>query len=354
MNLVSGFQVIEPWQSPTRNARPSVSPIGPLEVGGLQLASNLLLAPMSGVTDCAFRSLVRSCSGQALGLVVSEFVAAEGLTRGNLKTLAMLRYQESERPVSIQIFGSEPARMAQAARLVEDSGADIVDINCGCPAPKVVRRGGGAELMRQGRRLREILRAVQREVSIPVTVKIRAGWDDGERNALAVARLVEEEGAAMLALHGRTRTQMYRGQADWDLVAAVHDALSIPVVGSGDLRTPREVLARLSVGCCDGVMVGRGALNNPWIFAQTLALAEGQAVVEAGSQERLRALREFRRLLGETLHERAMLGRLRGMACRLIKGMPGSAATRDAVGRAPSADEIERIVRRFLGARNPS
>ena len=257
----------------------------------------------------------------------------------------MLRYKEEERPISVQIFGCEPWRMAEAARMVEAAGADVIDINCGCPAPKVVRRGGGAELMRQAPRLREILRAVGRAVRIPVTLKIRAGWDDTQRNALEIGRLVEQEGAAMLAVHGRTRVQMYRGAADWDLVARLHEELSIPVVGSGDLRTPAEVLAPLKAGHCDGVMIGRAAMRNPWIFAQAVALASGRPVTPVTADRRVQALHEFRERLQETLPERALMGRLRGMACRLGKGLPGSAAVREAIGHARTADEVERIFR---------
>ncbi len=303
---------------------------------------------MSGVTDSAFRRLVLDMSGPAVGMVVSEFVAAEGLTRGNRQALEMLRYTERERPISIQIFGAEPHRMALAARMVEDAGADVVDINCGCPAPKVVRRGGGAELMRQPERLRAVLRAVRRAVSIPVTVKIRAGWDESERNALEIGKLVEEEGAAMLAVHGRTRVQMYRGAADWELVRALHERLSIPVVGSGDLATAADVVARLRADMAAGAMIGRAAMRNPWIFAQAVALASGRAVTEPALEDRLRALVTFRRYLRETLPDRALIGRLRGMACRLSKGLPGSAALREEIGRAPTVEAIEETFAEFL------
>ncbi|RMF24068.1 MAG: tRNA dihydrouridine synthase DusB [Deltaproteobacteria bacterium] len=337
------------WQTPAGNASAGARGlIRPLRIGNVETRTNLLLAPMSGVTDCAFRCLVLACSGPAVGMVVSEFVAAEGLTRANARTLEMLRYKEEERPISIQIFGSEPWRMAEAARIVEAAGADIVDINCGCPAPKVVRRGGGAELMRQAPRLSRILRAVRRAVRIPVTVKIRAGWDADHVNALEIGRVVELEGAAMLAVHGRTRVQMYRGAPDWDLVARLREELSIPVIGSGDVRTPAEALAHLRAGHCDGVMIGRAAMRNPWIFAQAVALAEGRSAEPAGAEERVWALAEFRRRLEETLPERALMGRLRGMACRLGRGLPGSAAVREAIGRAPTADEVERIFRSFV------
>ncbi len=320
----------------------------PLQIGPVTLGSNLVLSPMSGVTDSAFRRTVQAASGESVGLLVSEFIAVEGLTRANARTMAMLRFIASEKPISIQIFGADVERMADAARMVEEAGADIVDVNCGCPAPKVVRRGGGAQLMRTPDLLRDILRAIRRAVSIPFTVKIRSGWDDGSRNALDVARMVEDEGAAMLAVHGRTRLQQYRGLSDWDLVAEVRRRAAIPVIGSGDVFDAQAALARLQGGYADGVMIGRGAIANPWLFAQTQALAHGEAVAVPGAAERVALLSFFRRALDEAKEERAYLGRLRGLGCCLVKGFPGGAAARRALGAARCADEVETVFRQFL------
>ena len=262
-----------------------------LDIGGVLAPTNLVLSPMSGVTDCAFRSLVREMSGPALGLVVSEFISSEGLTRANPKTLAMLRFKESERPVSIQIFGADVDRMARAAEMVEEAGADIVDVNCGCPAPKVVRRGGGAELMRQPGRLGAILRAIKRRVSVPMTVKIRSGWDDDSLNALDIARLAADEGASMLAVHGRTRRALYTGQADWDLVARIKAELPIPVIGSGDLSGPDAVLSRLAESGADGVMIGRGSCGRPWFLRQVVEfLATGRQLADPSLAEQCKIL----------------------------------------------------------------
>jgi nifR3 family TIM-barrel protein len=320
----------------------------PLRIGDVATRTNLILSPMSGVTDCAFRTLVRACSGDAVGLVVSEFIAAEGLTRDNAKTLRMLRFKECERPVSIQIFGSDVDRMVRAARMVEDAGADVVDVNCGCPAPKVVRRGGGAELMRQAPRLRAIVAGIRRAVRIPVTVKIRAGWDDASRNAPEIAQVVEGEGAAMLAIHGRTRVQLYSGTADWDLVASIRSRLSIPVVGSGDVNGPAVALARLGSGVADGLMIGRAALENPWVFAQIADAAQGRAPREPSLADRVAALRLFRDLLRENLPDASFSGRFRGLACRLVKGMDGSAAARAALGTVRDVDAIEALFTEFV------
>lgn len=324
------------------------SVLRPLAIGPVTIATNLVLSPMSGVTDSAFRRTVQAASGEAVGLLVSEFIAVEGLTRSNAKTIAMLHFEPAERPLSIQIFGADPVRMADAAAMVEQAGADIVDVNCGCPAPKVVRRGGGAQLMRTPEVLRDVLRAIRSAVSIPFTVKIRSGWDDGSRNALDVARMVEDEGAAMIAVHGRTRVQLYNGRSDWDLVAEVKRRSSIPVIGSGDIVDPQSALLRLSQGCADGLMIGRGAIANPWLFAQIRAAANGEVPHVPGGEERVALVAFFRRCLDETKPERAYLGRLRGLGCCLVKGYAGGAAARRAIGGARSADEVETVVRQFL------
>ena len=326
-------------------------PIQPLSIGSVRLRTNLILSPMSGVTDCAFRNLVKACSGEAVGLLVTEFIAAEGLTRDNEKTLRMLRFKESERPVSIQIFGADVDRMVRAAQMVEQAGADIVDVNCGCPAPKVVRRGGGAELMRQSDRLRAILQGIKQRVRIPVTVKIRAGWDDDSRNAESIGALVEQEGAAMLAVHGRTRVQLYSGLADWDLVGRLRERMSIPVVGSGDVVEPIDALNRLRHGCADGVMIGRGAMGNPWIFAQVVAAAAGETLPSPSADDLAGALERFRDELRETLPDRAFLGRFRGLACRFVKGMPGGAAARRAIGAATTIEDVLAIFTEFVSGR---
>jgi len=322
--------------------------IRPLDIGTLRVETNLVLSPMSGVTDCAFRSLVRHCSGAALGLVVSEFVAAEGITRDNQRTLSMLRIEDRERPVSIQIFGSEPTRMADAARVVEQAGADIVDINCGCPAPKVVRRGGGAELMRQTERLESVVRQVREAVSVPVTVKIRAGWDQDSVNAVEVARLVEQAGASALAVHGRTRVQLYNGSADWELVERVAAAVDIPVLGSGDVMEAGTAVERLGIPGVSGLLIGRAALDNPWIFRQVGDLEAGRLPFAPGPADKVAALELFRDLLRETLPDQAFMGRYRGMACRAVKGLPDAAAARRRMGSAASVEEVTQLLGEFL------
>jgi nifR3 family TIM-barrel protein len=295
---------------------------------------------MSGVTDMAFRRLVRECSPGAVGLVVSEFISIEGLTRNDLRSHRMLRFHPGEHPISIQIFGAEIDRMVEAAAIVQQTGVDAVDVNCGCPVPKVVKRGGGAELLRQVHHLERMLRAVRRELSIPLTLKIRTGWDEHSINCVEVAQMAEDAGVAMLTVHGRTRMQLYTGSADWELIAAVKQAVRIPVVGSGDVvsvATARQRLARSGV---DALAIGRAAMENPWLFTAIAADLEGREAAPAGVMDRIAALRRYRVLLDELYPEKVTSARLRGMACRILKGFPGSAVLRERVTHTRSSDEL--------------
>jgi nifR3 family TIM-barrel protein len=253
------------------------------------------LAPMAGMTDTAFRRLVKRRGG--CGLVVTEMVSSEGLVRGIDRTLEYAEFTEEERPVAVQIFGGDPEHMARAAENVEGIGADIVDVNMGCPVPKVAKGNAGCRLMREPEHAAAIVAAMTRAVKIPVTVKMRAGWNDREVNAPDLARRVEDAGAAAIAVHGRTAAQSYSGQADWDLIARVAGSVSIPVFGNGDCTEPRDLLDRLSATGVAGILVGRGILRNPWLFAQAAALAAGQPVPEISRQQRGRFLLEYIELL---------------------------------------------------------
>src|SRR5712692_772079 len=244
-----------------------------MKIGSVDLPSPFAVAPMAGMTDTAFRRLVKRHGG--CGLVVTEMVSSEGLVRGIDRTLEFAEFTEEERPVSIQIFGGDPAKMAAAAQIVEGMGADIVDVNMGCPVPKIAKHNAGCSLMREPGHAAEVIAAMTRAVKIPVTVKMRAGWNDAEKNAPVLARMVEDAGAAAVAVHGRTAAQSYSGSADWDLVARIADELTIPVFGSGDCIEPEQVIERLRSGV-EGVLVGRGVLRNPWILSQAADLAAGR------------------------------------------------------------------------------
>src|SRR3954462_8007156 len=241
-----------------------------MKIGKIELAQPYALAPMAGMTDTAFRRLVKRKGG--CGLVVTEMVSSEGLVRGIDRTLEYAEYTEEERPVSIQIFGGDPSRMADAAQIVEGMGADIVDVNMGCPVPKIAKHHAGCSLMREPEHAASVIAAMTKKVRIPVTVKMRAGWNDDSVNAPDLARRVEDAGAAAVAVHGRTAAQSYSGQSDWSLIDRVAESLSIPVLGSGDCIEPPQILERMQTGV-SGVLVGRGVLRNPWILAQAADLA---------------------------------------------------------------------------------
>src|ERR1044071_8575301 len=262
-----------------------------MKIGPVALQSPFAIAPMAGMTDTAFRRLVKRHGG--CGLVVTEMVSSEGLVRGIDRTL---EYTEEERPVSIQIFGGDPDTMAAAAQVVEGMGADIVDVNMGCPVPKIAKHNAGCSLMREPEHAASVVAAMTRAVKIPVTVKMRAGWSDEERNAPRLARMVEDAGAAAVTVHGRTAAQSYTGSADWTLVAEIAEALSIPVFGSGDCIEPADIMDRMRIGV-EGVLVGRGVLRNPWILAQASDLAAGKPARAVTYEERGQFLLEYIDLL---------------------------------------------------------
>ncbi len=326
------------------------SPERTLRIGPLEVRPALLLAPMSGVTDSAFRRIVRRSSGSAVGLMLTEFISVEALTRDNEKSFRMMRFRPEERPISIQIFGADPDPMSRAASLVEQAGADVLDINCGCPVPKVVKRGGGCELMRQPDRLFSILSAVKREVSIPVTLKMRSGWDETSRNAVEVARVAEAAGLSMVTVHGRTRVQLYTGQADWSVIRSVRDAVSIPVAGSGDVVTAAECLERERRYRPDAVMIGRGALANPWIFRQVEELRRGDEPHRPSLEERIETLFAYSAYLEEDYSPPIVAARLRQFAGRVTKGLPSGAALRSAINEARSREAILDLLCRFAAA----
>ena len=306
------------------------------DVGPVRIAPNLLLAPMSGITDSAYRALLKDLNPGAIGLVVTELISVEALARRDRRTFQMVRFRERERPLALQLFGAEPERMAEAAAIAQDLGADIIDVNCGCPAPKVTRKGGGAELMRRPAVLAAILRALRRVLSVPYTVKIRAGWDEGSRNAVEIARLAEGEGAAMVAVHGRTRAQLYAGAPDWELTARVKQAVRVPVVGSGDITSADGALARLRTSGVDGIMIGRATLGHPWIFREIAARRRGLPLPPVSAAERLASVDALLACLAAELPPERALGRARGLACRMLRGVPGAATLRAALAGAPS------------------
>lgn len=243
-----------------------------MRIGSVLIPGKLVLAPMAGVTDRAFRQI---CREQGAALTVTEMVSAKALTYGDKKTPKLLGLSENEHPAAVQIFGHEPETMAEGAKIAHAiSGCDIIDINMGCPAPKIAGNGDGSALMRDPALAASIIQAVSRAVDVPVTVKIRKGWDEKSVNCVELAKRAEQAGAAAIAVHGRTRAQQYSGTADWDAIAAVKQAVSIPVIANGDVAEPQDAVRILKHTGADGVMIGRGALGDPWIFARAGALLE--------------------------------------------------------------------------------
>jgi tRNA-dihydrouridine synthase B len=326
---------------------------------------------MAGMTDTAFRRLVKRQGG--CGLVVSEMVSSEAIVRGISKTLEYAEYTEEERPVSIQIFGGDPAHMAEAALVIERLGADAVDINMGCPVPKIAKNNAGCSLMREPAQAAAIVAAMANAVKIPVTVKMRAGWNEREINAPDLARMVEAAGAAAVAVHGRTAAQAYHGHSDWDLIGRVAEAVSIPVYGSGDLIEPAQILDHLKRYPVAGVLVGRGILRNPWLFGQTQDLLAGRAMRPVTRADRGRFLLEYIDLLlqeraaepagfrhsleiqsGIDLspargRERWVINKVRALCAYYTRGFENGGHLRVAVNRAESIDDLRGLIRTFFG-----
>ncbi len=301
---------------------------------------------MSGVTDLAFRLAVRAVSGEALGLVFTEFVSVEALTRRVQRSMEMMELHPDEHPIAVQLYGHREEALVDAALMAQDAGADVIDLNAGCPVKKVVRRGDGAALMKTPRLLGELLRALRKVVRVPLTLKIRAGWDPTSVNAVEVARIAEAEGVDCVTVHGRTRSQGYSGRADWRVIQEVADALRIPVVGNGDVDSPEAALERL--GQVDGVMIGRAALGNPWIFRQTADLATNRAYYRPTFRDRITWWLGYGRALEERLPPKALPGRMKQLAGPLTRGLVGGADLRRRVHMAKEYHEIVATLEAWL------
>lgn len=341
-----------------------------MKIGKVALEHPVALAPMAGMTDTAFRRLVKRKGG--CGLVVTEMVSSEGLVRGIDRTLEYAEYTEEERPVSIQIFGGDPAVMADAAQIVEGMGADVVDVNMGCPVPKIAKHNAGCSLMREPAHAASVIRAMTRAVRIPVTVKMRAGWNQQQINAPELARLVEDAGAAAVAVHGRTAAQSYTGQSDWSLIATVARSVSIPVFGSGDCVEPDQVVERLRENGVAGVLIGRGALRNPWIFSQASGVEGGYGARQVSLEERGQFLLDYiDLLLTERVHEaqgfrhtapgessnlplpargreRWVINKLRALNSWYSKGLDGGSQLRVAINSVESIARLRDVIRQFF------
>ncbi len=320
--------------------------INKLKIGNVELENNLILAPMAGVTDLPFRLL---CKEQGAALCCMEMVSAKGIYYNNKNTESLLTVDERERPVSLQLFGSDPEIMAAMAARIEHRNFDILDINMGCPVPKVVNNGDGSALMKNPVLAGKIIEGMVNAIDKPVTVKIRKGFDDEHINAVEMAHVAEESGAAAVAVHGRTREQYYSGKADWSIIADVKSAVSIPVIGNGDILDAKDVIAMSEQTGCDGFMIGRGAQGNPWIFHQILHYFEtGEMIGKPPMEEMVKTMLRHAKLQIEFKGDYLGIREMRKHAAWYTAGYKGASKLRGRINDVESYDELEQLFEDFM------
>ena len=317
-----------------------------MNIGNITCDNNIFLAPMAGITDIPFRIL---CKENGCGLVYTEMVSAKGLHYNDIKTKALLETNEKERPVAAQIFGSDPEIMAQIAKELDVADLDIIDINMGCPTPKITKNGSGSALMLDPSLAGKIIKTLSNSVEKPVTVKIRKGWDADRINAVEIAKIAQENGAKAIAVHGRMRDQFYSGRADWNIIREVKQSVTIPVIGNGDVFGPEDAKKMLKDTGCDAVMIGRGARGNPWIFKKTIEYIKNKKIPpKTTNEEKFLMIKKHLDMLVEYKGEYTGLREMRKHIAWYLKGMRGSAQIRDRVFKMQSRKEVLGLLEEYF------
>lgn len=315
-----------------------------LKIGDVELENNLILAPMAGITDLAFRKI---CKENGAGLVETEMVSSRAIVYNDEKTLKMLNTDHEKRPISMQIFGNDPEVMAESAKFLNDM-ADIIDINMGCPAPKVVKNGDGSKLLLDLDLVSEIVRSVVSVSKVPVTVKIRKGWDDEHVVALEAAKIIEDAGASAITIHGRTRSQFYSGEADWEIIKKIKETVSIPVIGNGDIVDGKSAKRMLETTNVDGIMIGRATLGNPWIFKEIVSYLNGENFEKPNNQEILNTILLHYNMLICEKGEYTAIREMRKHVAWYVKGMRNATIIRNQINTYESFADCEEFLKNIF------
>ncbi len=337
------------WENPVADGqgRPEAPVPASFSLGSVTLVPATVLAPMAGVTDTVFRRFIRGYGG--CGLIMTEFTSADGMLRDKKMRGRYLHFYEDEHPISAQLFGSDPDSLADAARMIEDLGFDLIDLNLGCPAKKVVKCNGGSGLLRDLPLIGRIFESVRAAVKLPFTVKFRAGWSDREIVCVELAKLAENSGLQGVALHARTREQGYSGEARWGWIAEIKDAVKIPVIGNGDIRTPHDACAMIASTKCDAVMIGRAAASNPWIFRQIAQYVETGTYEEATERDRYELIRTYFQMLVDEGNP-GIVGKMKQFCSWFTHGVRNGSGLRKAVYESNDGREIIQRVDDFFAA----